>query len=98
MLTQEAEILPWLRYAEGEDLYGPAQTRPCRLQRRRQEKVVYKNPDGTIDETVAHATMFCEGEPIPPRSRVTVEGEEFIVLNCYQARGFGPHHLEVTLE
>ena len=59
---------------------------------------MYKNPSGEIDEVVANATMYCEGDPIPARSQVSIDGESFTVVDCYQARGFGAHHLEVRLQ
>lgn len=98
LLCQTAEITPWLRYANGEDIYGESETRKCRLQRSRSLEMTYKNPDGTIDQVTARAKMFCTGEPIPERSRVTVDGGEYIVLSCYRAFGFGEDHLEVTLQ
>lgn len=98
LLRQTATITPWVRYANGEDIYGETETRPCRIQRMRDLEVTYKNPDGTIDQVVARATMFCCGSPIPERSVVKVDGQEYIVLRCYRAFGFSEDHLEVTLE
>lgn len=98
LLRQTASITPWVRYAGGEDIYGEPETRPCRLQRTRDLEHTYKNPAGGMDQVLARAIMFCQGEPIPERSKVTVNGEEYIVLECYRAFGFGEHHLEVKLQ
>ena len=35
LLRQTATIRPWIRSANGEDIYGAEETRKCRLQRRR---------------------------------------------------------------
>ena len=48
--------------------------------------------------TPSRAKMFCTADPIPERSKVTVDGSEYIVLECYRAFGFGEDHLEVTLQ
>lgn len=98
LLRQNATIQPWVRYANGEDYYGESESRMCRLQRSRDLEHTYKNPNGGMDQVLARARMFCEGEPIPERSKVTVGGEEYIVLECYRAFGFGEHHLEVVLQ
>ena len=42
--------------------------------------------------------MFCTGEPIPERSIVTVDEQEYIVIECYRAFGFSEDHLEVVLQ
>ena len=98
LLRQTAVIKPWIRYANGEDIYGDPEERPCRLQRTRDLEHTYKNPDGTLDQVVARAKMFCTGDPIPERSIVTVDENEYIVLECYRAFGFGEDHLEVALQ
>ena len=99
LLRQKATIRPWVRFANGEDIYAEeTEERPCRLQTMRDLETTFKNPDGLIDQVIARAKMFCEGEPIPERSHVTVDGETYIVLRCYQAYGFGKDHLEVTLQ
>lgn len=98
LLTQTVVITPWLRNANGEDLYGPPETRACRLQYMRDLEHTYKGPDGVIDQVIARAKMFCTGPVIRERSIVTVDGEDFIVLRCYPARGFFQNHLEVTLQ
>ena len=98
LLTQTATIRPWLRYANGEDYYGEPEERPCRLQRARDLEHTYKNPAGGMDQVLARAKMFCEGEPIPERSIVKVDGMEYIVLECYRAVGFDEDHLEVALQ
>ena len=98
LLRQTATIRPWIRYANGEDIYGEEETRNCRLQRTRDLEHTYKNPDGTMDQVIARAKMFCTGDPIPERSRVTVDGSEYIVIDCYRAFGFAEDHLEVVLQ
>ena len=98
LLRQTAVIRPWIRSANGEDIYGEEETRPCRLQRRRDLEHTYKNPDGAMDQVVARAKMFCTGEPIPERSIVTVDEQEYIVIECYRAFGFSEDHLEVVLQ
>lgn len=96
-LTQTAVIKPWVRYANGEDIYGEEEERKCRLQRTRDLEHTYKNPAGTLDQVLARGKMFCTGAPIPERSIVTVDGTEYIVLECYRAWGFVEDHLEVVL-
>lgn len=98
LLRQEATIRPWIRFANGEDIYGIAETRPCRLQRKRDLEHTYKNPSGAMDQVIARAKMYCTGDPIPERSIVTVDGTEYIVLECYRAFGFSEDHLEVVLQ
>lgn len=98
LLRQTATITPWIRYANGEDIYGLPEERPCRLQRTRDLEHTYKNPAGSMDQVLARAKMFCTGEPIPERSKVTVDGSEYIVIECYRAFGFAEDHLEVVLQ
>lgn len=98
LLRQTATIRPWIRSANGDDIYGDEETRPCRLQRRRDLEHTYKNPAGAMDQVVARAKMFCTGDPIPERSLVTVDGLEYIVIECYRAYGFSEDHLEVVLQ
>lgn len=98
LLRQTATITPWIRYANGDDIYGDPEERPCRLQRTRDLEHTYKNPAGGMDQVVARAKMFCTGEPIPERSKVFVDGSEYIVIECYRAFGFSEDHLEVVLQ
>ena len=99
LLRQEAVIRPWIRCANGEDIFGEAETRKCRLQRGRNlEDNYFKKAAGSMDQVIARAKMFCTGEPIPERSIVTVDGTEYTVIECYRAIGFGEDHIEVTLE
>lgn len=97
LLRQTAEITPWVRSANGRDIYGEQEERKCRIQRTRDLEHTYKNPAGGMDQVVARAKMFCTGDPIPERSKVTVDGSEYIVIECYRAFGFGEDHLEVML-
>lgn len=98
LLRQTATIKPWVRYANGDDIYGEPEVRKCRIQRTRDLEHTFKNPDGTMDQVLARAKMFCTGAPIPERSIVTVDGLEYIVLECYRAVGFGEDHMEVVLQ
>jgi hypothetical protein len=97
-LQQEAIVLPYLRQGSGEPIYGEAERRKCRLERGANLKVTYKNADGALEQVVANALMFCVGEPIKPKSKVTVNGNDYIVINCVIAAGFNDSHLEVYLE
>ena len=98
LLRQTATITPWVRSANGKDIYCAPEERKCRLESRRDLEHTYKDPDGAMDQVLARAKMICTGDPIPVRSKVTVEGNEYIVLDCYPAHGFRPSHLEVVLE
>ena len=98
LCTQRAVIRPYLRYAGGKTVYGEPETRACRLEPGPKTKVVYKNTDGSIVETVASALMFCPNPPIPIGSEVTCSGRTMRVIQCDQMRGFAPNHLEVLLE
>lgn len=99
LLTQTCTIEPWLRVAEGQDIYGEPETRKCRLQADRQLNHTYVNPSGVLDQDVGYSTkMFCTGEVIPDRSRITCDGRTYIVIRCYQARGLSANHLEVYLQ
>ena len=97
LLRQQCEIQPWLGAQDGTDRYGPSERRACRLQRGR---TLADSGMGSapVDEVRAKALMFCRGEPIPERSRVTCGGEKYTVLSCYKAQGFGEEHLEVMLQ
>lgn len=99
-LRQTCTIHPWIRVAEGQDIYGPPETRACRIQRGHHlgERHVYLHPDGPLDTVEAKTMMYCTGEMIPTRSRVECDGASYIVLDCYEARGFGVSHLEVFLQ
>jgi len=98
-LRQECIIKPWIRVANGEDIYGQEETRKCRVQNGAYLRHTYQNPSGVLDQVEAHAKMFCVGEKIPTRSVVTIDGEEYIVIKCYVAHGLnGPDHLEVYLQ
>lgn len=99
-LNQEAVIKPYIREANGEPVYGEPEQEPrkCRMNHNRNLQTTYKNPDGQIDQVLVSVTMFCTGAPIPPKSRVTCEGEEYIVIRCRPLKGFEASHLEVYLE
>lgn len=97
-LNQEATVRPFERFGGGRVIYGEAQTRECRCEFGFRTKVVYKNPAGSIVETVSGALMFCEGEAIPINSEVVCEGCVMRVIACEPMRGLGPSHMEVLLE
>ena len=97
-LTETITIEPYERFGGGEILYGPPEERPCRIQPIPETKIVYKNPSGSLVETVAAALIFCEGEEIPVNSKITCKGHEHRVIKCALMRGFGQHHLEVTID
>ena len=96
--TQTATITPFVRMGSGKPVYGQAETRKCRMERGKRLQNVYKNLDGTGDEVVANAKMFCTGAPIPSHSIVQCDGQEFVVIDCDVMNGFADHHLEVYLE
>ena len=94
---QTATIQPFVRDGGAVPIYGAATTRPCRLQRGKY-LYSYGGADGTTDQIVGKAKMFCVGDPIPNRSIVTCDGQEFVVLDCAVKNGLADHHLEVLLE
>ena len=96
-LAQEATITPFIREGAAEPVYGPPETRKCRMQRGRHLQNA-PGGDGTADQVVANAKMFCEGDPIPERSLVSCCGGEYVVINCDVKNGFFDHHLEVYLQ
>lgn len=95
--NQVAVITPFIRDGGGEPIYGESETRKCRLER---GKFLRRggSADGTIDELIGNARMFCVGDPIPARSFVACEGQEFTVIDCAVKNGFLDHHLEVALQ
>lgn len=99
LLTQSCTIYPWLRVAEGEDIYGDPEVRKCRIQEDLQLNHTYVNPAGALDQDVGNNTkMFCKGGMIPSRSKVECDGRTYIVVRCYEARGFVGDHLEVYMQ
>ncbi|MBR3795965.1 MAG: hypothetical protein IKK34_08055 [Clostridia bacterium] len=97
-LNQTAVIRPYVRFGGGQMIYGEREERDCRLQLGFKTKVVYKNPAGSIVETVSNALMFVEGDRIPVNSEVTCEEQTMRVIQCEPMRGLGPSHMEVLLE
>lgn len=89
LMTQEARIKPFERYAGGKALYGLEEVRKCRMEFGKKTKVVYKNPDGSIVETVASALMFCPMPPIPVNSIIECEGTKMRVI---ESRNYGKWH------
>ena len=98
LLLQECTIHPWVREAEGVDVYGPPETRKCRIQRGAHLRHTFVNPDGVLDQVEARALMFCCGERFPMRSRIECDGEVYIAIDVQEARGFASDHLEVYLQ
>lgn len=96
LLRQECTVEPWLREAEGREILGEAQTRRCRLQEGAHLKQAPGIP-GTADAVPARALMYCTGEMIPVRSRVTCAGKTYVVADCCRMEFWGQEHLEVTL-
>lgn len=98
LFAQTATITPFLREGNGKPVYGPSETRRCRIERGRHLRHTYVNPDGSLDQVEAKTKMFCVGAPIPARSRVVCDGQEFMVVDCEIKNGFADNHLEVYLE
>lgn len=97
LLRQRCTVRPWLRTEGGEDVYGEAEERKCRVQTGRNLQNA-SGADGAADTVPAMAMMFCTGERIPERSLVTCEGRTYIVVICREAQGFAQKHLEVTMQ
>lgn len=97
-LNEEATVRPFVRYGGGAVVYGEPYAIRCRMEPAPKSKVVYKNPDGSIVETVASALMFAQGEEIPVGSEVRCGDRSMRVIQCGVMRGFGAHHMEVLLE
>ena len=95
--TQTATIKPFIRQGAGKPIYGPVETRSCRIQMGANMMTTYKNPSGQIDQIEARAKMFCTGDAIPVDSIVTYDGTDYVVTQCSIMRGFGVSHLEVYL-
>lgn len=96
--TQTATITPFVREGSAAPIYGEPETRACRMERGRKLRHLYVNPAGSLDQIEANAKMFCEGEPIPSRSLVVCDEQEFTVIDCKIENGFADNHLEVYLE
>lgn len=96
--TQTATIKPFSHMGNGEPVYGEEETRRCRMERGKNLRAIGTGANGDIEEIAAHARMFCVGEQIPSRSKVTCDGQEFTVINCAVMNGFADNHLEVYLE
>lgn len=95
--AQSAQIRPFIRDGAAEPVYGPSEARKCRLQRGR-HLLQTSGANGTADQVVANAKMFCEGDPIPERSIVEVDGQSYTVISCDIKNGFVDNHLEVYLQ
>ena len=96
--TQRVTIKSFVREGNGEPLYGKEETRKCRLELSPNLRTVSKNAGGQIDQVPASARMFCVGSPIPARSIVVHDGQEYTVISCASMGGFAGDHLEVFLE
>ena len=97
LFTQEVTIYPFIREGAAEPIYGESETRKCRLQRGRYLTNT-SGADGTADQVTANAKLFCEGLPIPERSRILFDDSEYVVINCAAKNGFADHHLEIYLQ
>lgn len=99
---QVATITPFIREGSGGPIYGQPEVRKCRMERGkhlgRADTPTSGGSAGTVDQTIANARMFCTGAPIPERSLVSCDGQDFIVINCDVMTGFADNHLEVYLE
>lgn len=100
VLNQTCTIYPWIRSAEGQDIYGKPEVRKCRLQTGKvmANTTVYIQAEGALDVEHANAKLYCTGAPIPNRSKVVCGNREYISLSCYEAYGFTGSHLEVSLQ
>jgi len=100
LLRWECKIKPFIRNVNGEDIYGPEETRKCRIEFG--NYLVNHSQGGlgsVIDQIAAKAKMFCTGDPIPTRSIVYFEGRTLIVIGCSPKYGMGGiDHLEIMLE
>lgn len=102
-LRQEVTIRPYSHRGNGGDVYKDAEKRKCRIERGCNLATTYKNPDGEVVQTVAHAKMWCLGTPIPAGSIVIHTDDngittEMVVIQSRVATGFADDHLEVLLE
>ena len=96
-LTENAEILPFLRETMDGEVFDISQVRPCRVEPAPQLQSVYHGFHGEVENVKARAVMFCEGEPVPTRSKVRIGSGTFVVLACTVYHGFPGSYLEVTL-
>ena len=94
---QEVEIRPYERMGAGKPIYGPTETRACRIEFGHHLMTTYKHPSGQIDQVEARALMFCTGEIIPDGSIATHGGHDYTVVSCDPMMGFSQSHLEVYL-
>lgn len=97
LFRQTVVIRPFIRYASGEPMYGPPQTRKCRFQAGSKLTVTAKDFDGLMDNESAESKMFCVGTPIPTRSIVEYGDRDYIVIECEEKFAFTDSHLEVRL-
>ena len=97
-LRQTATITPFVREGAGAPIYGPPETRRCRMERGKHIQYVHKYADGPLEQILASARMFCTGEAIPDKSLVECDGQKFVVVGCDVLNAFADHHLEVILQ
>lgn len=97
-LNQTCAIYPFIREGSGEPIYGDPEYRKCRLETGGNLKTTGVGTGGNVLQVTASARMFCEGEYIPSKSRVVLDGRNYIVINCDICRTMVNHHLEVYLE
>lgn len=97
LLRQQCIIFPYLKTEDGEDRYGNAQTRCCRLQENRRSET-YAGVYGTADPAPAHAMLYCHGQDIPLRSVILCGEKTYTVSGCRRVSALGQDHLEVMLD
>ena len=98
LFRQTVRIQPFLRQSSGEPIYGPEETRRCRLERGASLSSSGHGASGVYNSSPAGAKMFCCGAPIPIGSIVITDERDYVVTNCRIMNGFSDHHLEVTLQ
>ena len=96
-LNQTAGIRPFLRETMDGEVFGDMEVRPCRLEEDLQIRSVLRGFHGEVENEKARAILYTEGEPVPVRSRVTVDNREYTALSCAVYRGFPGSYLEVLL-
>ena len=96
-LTEPILVEDYLREGSGRSLFGPAEERRGRVEPAWQEKIVYKNPSGLLEEVDAGMLVFTTGPAVPINSRVTVGGRCLRCIKCTEMSGFSRSHLELVL-
>lgn len=95
-LRDSVTVYSFSHEGDGEPIYGAREERKARVELN-PTLVSRVAGDTSIDAVPAKARMFCKGNPIPMRSKVTYDGKDYIVLQCDVLKGFTFSHLEVIL-